>query len=45
MSCRYARDLRKLTDSLLLTAEQAMDELDIPAEERDKFAARLAQET
>ncbi len=34
---------RKLTDSLSLTAEQAMDVLDIPAEERDKSAARLGK--
>ncbi len=35
------RDLRNLMDSLSMTAEQAMDALKIPAEEREKYAARL----
>ena len=33
--------LRTLMDSLSMTAEQAMDALKIPAEEREKYAARL----
>lgn len=35
-------DLRNLMDSLKLTAVQAMDALKIPADEREKYAARLA---
>ncbi len=35
------RALRNLMDSLSMTAEQAMDALKIPAEEREKYAARL----
>ena len=38
------RDLRNLMDSLSLTAEQAMDALKIPTEEREKYAARLEED-
>lgn len=36
--------LRNLMDSLKLTAVQAMDALKIPADEREKYASKLAQE-
>ena len=36
--------LRNLMDSMSWTAGQAMDALKIPAEEREKYAALLAQE-
>ena len=35
-------DLRNLMVKLSMTAEQAMDTLDIPAEERERYAAKLA---
>ncbi|MCR5621611.1 MAG: Rpn family recombination-promoting nuclease/putative transposase, partial [Treponema sp.] len=37
-------DLRNLMANLSLTAEQAMDALGIPAEEREKYAARLEED-
>ena len=36
--------LRNMMAKLSMTAEQAMDTLDIPTEEREKYAAKLAQE-
>lgn len=38
------RALRNLMANLSLTAEQAMDALSIPAEEREEYAARLAED-
>ncbi len=38
------RALRNLMANLSLTAEQAMNALGIPAEEREKYAARLEED-